>query len=167
VKNRKIVYCGLVAAVYATLTVALAPISFGAVQVRVAEALCLLPFWWPETVWGLLVGCLISNAVGMSLGVSTVLDLIVGPIMTLAAGWLTSKCHNKFLAPIPPIILNAVGIGAVIAWTGVPSEMFWWMLAWTASTVGLGELIACGGVGLALLAVLKKAEKYFPQTKRK
>ena len=94
---KKIALSGMIAALYVTLTVALSPISFGPVQFRVAEALTLLPFFMPEAIPGLFVGCFLSNLAG-GFGL---IDIIVGSGATLFAAWLTSKMPNIWLAALP------------------------------------------------------------------
>ena len=82
---RRIALAAVTAALYAGLTMALAPISFGVVQFRVAEALTLLPFIMPEAVPGLFVGCLLANF----LGGFGIIDVVFGSAATLAAACLT------------------------------------------------------------------------------
>ena len=76
---RKLVRCGVVAAIYVVLCMALQPLSYGAVQVRVAEALCLLPVFGAEYIAGVVLGCFLANLLG-----STIVDVIFG---TLATRW--------------------------------------------------------------------------------
>ena len=95
----RLVRCAVIAAVYVVVCLALAPFSYGAVQVRVAEALCLLPFLFPETAWGLGVGCLIANLFSPY----GVLDIVVGSLATLIAALITSRCRNVWLAALPPV----------------------------------------------------------------
>ena len=86
--------------------------DLGVVQCRFSEALCVLPFFFPETVWGLFAGCLITNI----LSPYGLLDLIVGSLATLIAALLTARCRKKWLAPLPPVVLNTLLVGAVIAY---------------------------------------------------
>ena len=76
----------VVAAAYAALTVALAPISYGAVQFRVSEALTVLPFLMPFTAWGLFAGCILAN-----LYTGSVVDILFGSLATLLAALLTAR----------------------------------------------------------------------------
>ena len=92
----------MIAALYAALTIALAPISFGPVQFRVAEALTLLPFFMPEAIPGLFIGCLLANFTG-GFGI---IDIVFGSAATLLAAWLTYEMPNMWLAAIPPVIVN-------------------------------------------------------------
>ncbi|MCL2080744.1 MAG: QueT transporter family protein [Oscillospiraceae bacterium] len=146
----------LLAAIYAALTLALAPISFGQFQIRVSEAMTVLPFFFPEAVPALFVGCLLANLLGTLMGVSLgVLDIVFGSLATLLAAYLTSKCKKLWLAPLPPVVINAVVIGALLAYTLTPEAgaagfpMF-------AGSVGLGQVAACYGLGIPLLLAVKK-----------
>ncbi len=100
--NRKktdfLVHGALIAAVYVALTMMFAPISFGPVQFRISEALCILPFFTPAAVPGLFLGCLISNL----LGTAVLMDVICGSIATLigAAGSYALR-HHKRLVCLP------------------------------------------------------------------
>jgi len=104
VTTKQITRAALVAGLYAVLTIVLAPISYGAVQVRVADALAVLPYIFPETAVGLFVGCIIANMIG-GYGV---LDIVFGGLSTLVAGVLTALMPNKWLAPLPPVIIVAL-----------------------------------------------------------
>ena len=134
-----------VGAAYAVLSLfsSVFSLTFGVVQCRFSEALCVLPFFFPETVWGLFAGCLITNL----LSPYGLLDLIVGSLATLIAALLTARCRKKWLAPLPPVVLNTLLVGAVIAYeeTGL-----------NGLTVGAGEAIACYGLGMLLLWQLPK-----------
>lgn len=109
-----LIRCAAVAALYFCLTVVLAPISYGVVQFRLSEALTLLPFLYPEATVGLVIGCAFAN-ITSPFGV---LDIIVGSVVTGVAGYLTSKIKNIWLAPLPPIILNALLLPVVWAIMG-------------------------------------------------
>ena len=119
-----------------------------------SEALCVLPFFLPETAWGLGVGCLIANL----LSPYGVLDIVVGSAATLLAALLTARCQKKWLAPLPPVIANTVLIGLVLAYEQAgTSAAFWPTYAFNALTVGLGEAVACYGLGGLLLWRLDKS----------
>lgn len=156
--TRELTLAALVAALYAVMSYFgnIFGLTFGAVQCRFAEALCVLPFVFPCTVPGLFVGCLITNLM------STVgpLDMVFGSMATLLAAIWTARMPNRYLAPLPPVICNGIIIGAMIAWyeTGF-GPGFWTMFGWNAITVAIGETIACYGLGGLLLSVLEK----FPQ----
>ena len=107
---KHIAFAGIIGAIYALLTLVLAPISYGVHQVRISEALTVLPFLNPFAAIGLFVGCLIANIFGGH-GIQ---DILFGSFFTLIAGYLTyftSKIKSKklgmALAPLPPVIINA------------------------------------------------------------
>ncbi len=145
----------LIAALYTVLTLAIAPLSSGAIQLRVSEALCILPWLFPAAVPGLFVGCLISNLI---MG-APFLDVAVGSLTTLLAAYLTLRLKNAklshYLAPLPAIILNAIFVGAVV-WYLYSPDMF---LPLVMVYVGLGQIGACYVLGMPLLFILKKMKK--------
>ena len=149
----------MIAAVYVVLTLVFAPISYGEVQVRVSEALTVLPFFTPAAVPGLFVGCLIANILGGAI----LPDIIFGSIATLlgAFGTYLLRKKNRFLAPIPPIVANTVIVPFVLYYGyGVNLPIPFMML-----TVGAGEVISCGVLGLIAQTVLMKYRKVlFGQT---
>ena len=101
----------IIAALYAALTLLLAPISYGEVQIRIAEALTLLPVLMPEAVPALVIGCLIANI----LGGCTVLDIVFGSLATLLAALCTRALRRNLLAASAmPVIFNGLIVGAVV-----------------------------------------------------
>ena len=144
---------GVIAALYAALTI-LIPGGSGVIQVRVSEIMTVLPFFTPAAIPGLFVGCLISNFV---VGAGIV-DLIFGSMATLIAAYLTYKMPKKYFAPLPPVVVNALIVGAELAFIyKVP-------LFSTIFFVGVGELIACYALGYPFLLALEKYKvKLFKQ----
>lgn len=141
------VQAGLIGALYAVLTIAFAPISYGQIQVRISEALTILPFFTPAAIPGLFVGCLIANIYG---GLGPV-DIIFGSLATLIAALMTYFIRKyKYIAPLPAVIINGIVVGIILNVVYdlplIPS-MLW---------VALGEAIACYGLGLPLLLSLQK-----------
>lgn len=149
---RQISLQAMVAAIYTALTLLLQPISFGPLQCRISEALTVLPFLFPSTVWGLSVGCFVSNVIG---GTGP-LDVIFGTLATAAAGFCTAKVSSKWLAPLWPVVFNALIIGAVLAKT-VSQPAFASAFPLFALEVGIGEAVSCFGLGLPLLLLLRKS----------
>lgn len=153
--TRQLATAGIIAAIYTVLSLfaSVFGIAYGPIQCRFSEALTVLPFLMPEAIPGLFIGCLVTNLM------STVgpLDIIFGSLATLIAAVWTRKMPNKWLAPLPPVLCNAVIIGAMIAWYEVGfTSAFWASFAFNAFTVGLGEAIACYVLGLLLLQVMEK-----------
>lgn len=145
---RVVIKIGLIAAVYAGLTIALAPLSYNFVQLRVSESLTILPFIMPESVLGLFIGCIIANIYG-GLGIY---DIVFGSLATLIAAYLTRKMPSKWLAPLPPVVINAVVIG--LMWSYFSDLPFYL----TAGYVALGQIGACYFLGLPLLFFLEKTK---------
>lgn len=143
----------LIAALYVVLTMVFAPFSFREMQVRVSEALTILPAFTPAAVPGLFIGCLLANL----LGGAAVPDVIFGSLATLIGAFFTWKLRNKhpFLAPVPPILSNMLIIPFVLRYAyGVPMAIPFMML-----TVGFGEVLSCGVLGMLLYYALKKSQK--------
>ena len=105
----------MIAAVYAAATLLLPVPQYGGVQFRVAEAMTLLPFLFPEAIPGLVVGCFLANFLGSPM----MLDWLFGTLATLLAALMTRRMPNEWLAALPPVLCNAVIIGAEIAWFAV------------------------------------------------
>ena len=153
--TKQLATAGIIAAIYAVLSLfsSVFGIAYGPIQCRFSEALTVLPFFLPEAIPGLFIGCLVSNLM------STVgpLDLIFGSLATLLAALWTRRMPNKYLAPLPPVICNALIIGAMIAWYEVGfTSAFWGMFVFNALTVGIGEAIACYVLGLLLMRALSR-----------
>lgn len=152
-KNAKtayfLAYAAAIAATYVVLTVIFAPISFGPVQFRISEALCILPFFTPAAVPGVFVGCFLSNL----LYAAAPLDVVFGSLATLI-GALGSYAlrKNKWMVCIPPILSNTVIIPWVLRYAyGSPI-----MIPFAMVTVGIGEILAIGVLGNLLLVVLER-----------
>lgn len=143
---QKIAFSALIAALYAGLTLALAPISYGPVQFRVAEALTLLPFCMAEAIPGLFIGCMIANFWG-GFGL---LDVVFGSTATLAAAWLTYKTPSLWLAAVPPVIVNAVVVGGYL---GVITET---PLYLSMGYIGLSQAAVCFVLGIPLCKIIYK-----------
>ncbi len=157
--TKRLVRCALIAAVYTVLCLALAPFSYGAVQVRLAEVLCLLPVFGPEYIVGVTLGCFLSNLLG-----STIIDVVFGTLATLLACVVTYKLRNlrvgkaklAIAASIPPILFNAVIVGAfVITFFFSDGVVTLPIALWNAVTVGIGEVISCGILGVALVWLIE------------
>lgn len=162
--TRSLTSAAMIAALYTVMTVALAPLSYGMVQVRVSEALTLLPAFSPAAVWGVSVGCLISNIIGLATGANILgaLDILFGTAATLAAA-LLSRALRRFrlgglpvLSAVPPVLANALVVGAELYWVSTPGAgpgAFLIQVLW----VGFGEMCACFFMGLPLCWLLQRS----------
>ena len=156
----------IVGAAYAVLTMALAPISYGAIQLRVSEVLCILPYFMPCTAWGLFIGCAAANLL-----TGNIFDIIFGSLAPLAAALLTAaigkRKHtlaNSTLACLMPVVFNALVVGAVItaAYEGMNLFQHFGVFAMNAAYVGLGEAIVLYVLGLPLMRYLP-GKKFFKE----
>lgn len=155
--TKRLVRAAMVAAIYVVLCLVLAPFSYGAVQVRLAEMLCLLPVFGAEYIVAVTLGCFLANLLG-----STLVDVVFGTAATLVACLVTyavRKIRVGSLAipsAIPPIVSNAVIVGALeltFFLPGVTGTVA--LAAWNALTVGIGEVISCGILGVALVKLIE------------
>ena len=157
IKTKRLTHAAIIAALYVVLTYAsnMFGMASGPIQIRISEALTILPYFTPAAIPGLFIGCLSANLM-MGAGV---LDIIVGSIATLlgAIGTYLLRNKSKYLAPISPIAANMLIVPCVLICAGASGA--WWYLA---LTVGAGELVSCGILGIILLnALRKKADKIF------
>ena len=151
--TRQLATAGIIAGIYTALTLLLPIPQYQGVQLRVAEAMTVLPFLFPEAIPGLAIGCFLANLLGSPI----VLDWVFGTLATLLAAVWTSRTKNRWLAPLPPVICNAVIVGAEIAYfVTQDGGAFWPAYALNAFTVGLGEAVACYVLGSLLLRVLER-----------
>ena len=152
--TRRLALAGLTAAIYAAATLILPIPQYMGVQFRAAEALTVLPFLFPEAIPGLAVGCFLANLLGSPI----MLDWVFGTLATLLAALWSRRMPNLYLAALPPVVCNAVIVGAEIAWFTVQSGegAFWPAYGLSALTVGLGEVAACYLLGVPLANILGK-----------
>lgn len=152
-KNKRILYmtqAAMIAAIYVVLTVLFTPFGFGEIQVRIAEALTILPFFTPAAIPGLFIGCFIGNVIGGAI----LPDIIFGSLATLIGAFFTYllRKQSKYLSPLPPIISNTIIVPLILRYAYcVPLPIPFMML-----TVGIGEIISCGVLGVILLSALQK-----------
>ncbi len=143
---RSMAVSAMIAAAYAALTIAFASISFLPLQARVSEMLTVLPFVTPLAVPGLFLGCIIANLLG-GFGVH---DVVFGSLATLLAAWLTRRMPAAWLAPLPPIVVNALIVPAYLQlFFGLP----YWLMA---LQIAAGQTIACYGLGYPFLIFIRR-----------
>mgnify|MGYP004461806571 FL=1 len=167
INTRNLITAAVVGALYAVLTMVLAPISYGALQFRVSEVLCILPFFMPSTAWGLFVGCIVANL----MSTAGVLDVVFGSLATLITCLCIARCGKmgntlkaRLLACFMPVIWNGLIVGATltIALAGLnPLTHFGAFLVF-AGEVALGELGVMYLIGLPLMTYLPK-QRFFSE----
>ena len=155
-KSKKLVFicqAAVIAALYVVLTYVFSAFASGVIQVRVSEALTILPAFTPAAIPGLVIGCLLSN----TLTGCVLLDIIFGSVATLigALGSYALRRHT-WLVPIPPIVSNMIIVPFVLRFAYGATDAFPFMIA----TVGAGEIISCYLLGMILYGALKKAVSY-------
>lgn len=140
----------MIAAIYVILTIVFQPFGFGEVQVRIAEALTILPVFTPAAIPGLFVGCFIGNVVGGAI----LPDIVFGSLATLIGACFTYmlRDQSKYLAPLPPILANTIVVPFVLRYAyGIALPIPFMML-----TVGVGEILSCGVLGMVVYTALQK-----------
>ena len=171
-RNKKVLFivqAAMVAAIYVALTLisSAAGLASGTIQVRISEALCILPVFMPAAIPGLWLGCFLANLLTGGI----LLDVVCGSIATLigAVGTYLLRRH-KLLCTWPPVIANMIivpfvlryGYGFVTEYNGID-----WSIPFNAITVGIGEIITCVAMGGVLLRVLLRYRNViFPQESR-
>ena len=152
-KNTNILFlthAAVIAALYVVLTFIASAlgISSGVIQIRFSEALTVLPYFTPAAIPGLFIGCLLANI----LTGAAIPDIVFGSLATLIGAVFTRKLRKyKWLAPVPPILANALTIPFVLLWA-YSIKPLWFSFI----TVTIGEVISCGILGMLLLFTLKK-----------
>lgn len=147
----------LIAAIYIILVLIqmlpfpIMSLTFGPIQLRIAEGLALLPLVESAAIPGLFVGCLISNLLLTPYAGFGLVDIIGGSLVTLVAAYLTSKMKSKAMGIIPPVLLNGLIISIWVSYfTKVPYLL-------TVLGIGIGEFISVAVFGNIILSVYKKA----------
>ena len=146
---------GMIAAIYVALTMlsALIGLSSGAIQLRLSEAMCLLPLIFPEAIVGLTLGCALANFITGC----AIWDIVFGSVATLIGAigaYLLKRLPEKyeFVATIPTVLANAVIVPFVLRWAYGIEDGYWFLFM----TVGIGEALSAGILGTFLYKNLKK-----------
>ena len=164
-KTNKISKQAMIAALYTVIGFVMAPLSFGTVQARVSEALTLLPVFGITNVWGISMGCFLTNLTGLATGANILgsLDIIFGTAATLTAGLLTYLFRNirfkglPILSALPPVIINAVVVGWELC---IMLNGSFHPVIFTAQavSVAVGQIISCG-IGLFLVRIIENNKR--------
>ncbi len=152
-KERKTLFmtqAAMIAAVYVVLTVMFAPIAFGQVQIRIAEALTILPVFTPAAIPGLFIGCMIGNILGGAL----LPDILLGSLATLIGAFSTYmlRRQSKYLLILPPIIANTLIVPLILRY----AYSFLLPIPVLMMTVGIGETLSCGVLGMVVYTAFQK-----------
>lgn len=153
-KTKNVVTAGVIASLYVVLTLISAAmgLSGNVIQLRLSEALTVLPYFTPAAIPGLFIGCLIANILTGAIAV----DVICGSLATLIGAIGTYMLRKyKYLVSIPPVIANMIIVPLVLKYAYHLDEAFWYMMV----TVGIGEIICCCILGNLLLFSAEKAIK--------
>ena len=145
----KMVRIAMIAAIYTALSLALAPFTYGNIQVRIAEALTLLPLIYQPSIWGVTLGCFLTNLIGAIMGFNPtgIMDSVIGTTATLLAALCTYKFRDRKVGNVPvlsilmPVIFNFFFIGAELGYLLFPDNMITGSLICGAE-VAVGELIS-------------------------
>ena len=152
--TRQIALNGIVAGLYATITILTASFAYGNIQFRISEALMMLLLFEPHLTIGLTIGCLIANL----FSTVSVLDIVIGTAATLLACLLTTRIKKPWLAPLPTILVNAVMVGAMLSAVLMPASEFWKGLAVFGAEVGAGEAVVLYILGIPLYQFIRKTK---------
>lgn len=139
-------------------------LTFGAVQIRFAEALTVLPFLFPATAPGLMIGCFITNL----LSPYGIADIVFGTLATAIAAALTARMPRWYLAALPPILVNLIILTPMWSWAqaGALNSAFFAALGFNAVTFLIGEVLACYVLGTLLLRTLPRVPVLKPYMKQ-
>ena len=161
-KTKKLITAAVTGALYAALTMLLAPVSYGPVQFRASEALCVLPYFAPYTAWGLFFGCAAANL----LSTAGIFDIVFGSAATLISCLVIAAVgrrgrddvKSRVMAVLSPVIINGIIVGATLtkAMSGLSVLKNFGAFLIYAGQVALGELAVMFVLGLPLMSWLKK-----------
>ena len=165
-KTKKFADIAMIAAVYTVLTLVLAPLSYGNLQVRVSEALTMLPLVYEPSILGVTLGCFLANLIGAMTGLNPTgyIDAIIGTMATFGAAYCTWKFRNVRVRKLPllsilmPVIWNFVFVGAELGYLFMPNNLLVGTRV-NGTWVALGEVIAVIG-GFILIRVLDKRKVF-------
>ncbi|HIT90508.1 MAG TPA: QueT transporter family protein [Candidatus Merdenecus merdavium] len=150
------IQAALIAAIYVVLTMMVGSFGSGQIQLRISEALTVLPYFTPAAIPGLFIGCLIAN----TLAGNILIDIVFGSLATLAAALLSySLRKHKYLVCVPPIVINMIVVPFVLHYGyQIPLPIPFLML-----TIGIGQVLSCGVLGNILLKALEMSRKHIFQ----
>lgn len=158
-KTKRLVRAALIAGIYVALCVVIQPLAYGPVQLRFSEALTILPVFTADAVWAVTVGCFLANLFSMSPW-----DMLLGTLATLIAALLTRRLRRvrtksglPWAACLPPIFVNMLIVGPEITFLFMPETASAAVLLFNMATVGIGQAVCAGALGLALARAVDKS----------
>ena len=166
-KTKKTALLAMIAALYTAVSLILAPFSFAGIQVRVAEALTMLPVIMPGSIYAVTLGCFLTNLIGALSGANILgfFDVFAGTLTTFVAAVTSYKLAKYKIkghciySTLPPIFLNALVIGIELTFVLAPGNKFLWPFFWLMFfQVACGQFIAVFILGLPLINKLKDRE---------
>lgn len=149
--TKRLVRAALIAGIYVALCLVQHPLAYGPVQFRVSEALTLLPIFTPDAVWAVTVGCFLSNLFSMSPW-----DMLFGTLATRRLRHVRTR-GLPLAAAVPPVLINAVVVGLEITYIFMPETASIPVLLFNMLTVGAGQAVCAGGLGLVLVRTVEKS----------
>lgn len=163
-KTKTFTKVAMIAAVYTVVTLVLAPVSYGNIQVRLSECLTMLPMIYEPSIPGVTLGCFLSNLIGAMTGMNPTgyIDAVIGTLATFGAAWCTWKFRNVTVGRVPvlsilmPVVWNFFLVGAELGFLFMPERPVFGMLV-NGAWVAVGELI-CVVLGYILVGALKKTK---------
>ena len=163
-KNNALVFArvAMIAAIYTVVSLALAPITYGNIQIRIAEALTLLPLIYKPSIYGVTLGCFLTNLIGAMMGVNPtgMIDAVIGTLATFLAAWCTYALREKTVKGVPvlsilmPVVFNFFFVGAELSFLFFEGNRIVGMLI-MGTEVAIGELVSVI-VGWFLTKVLQR-----------
>lgn len=168
IDNKVIARAALIASLYFVLTAFVPAVSYGPLQIRISEALTLLPALMPVSATaGLFIGCFLANLYGMMLSITGIYDVVFGSLATLIAALLTTKIKRRLFLPVPTITVNAVVVSLYIWQYFADSLKVEWLKSlnpilrylFTVTSIGVGEAVVTYVLGLPLFYALEKQLK--------
>lgn len=162
--SRRIAVISMIAAVYVVLVLILPWLSYGPIQVRIAEALTILPVITPVAIWGVALGCFVANLIGWLTGANPIgaIDTVFGTAASIIAGIITYRLRGYRIGGLPilsalsPVLVNAIIVGAQLTVIYYPGNFNLVTFGTFAMWVGLGQVIACMALGLPLLKAFER-----------
>jgi len=160
----RLVVISLISAIYTVVSLLGATLSFSNIQVRFAEILCLLPILFPWAIWGVTLGCFLTNLLGVILSVNALgfIDMIFGTLATFIAAYLTYRWRNvrikniPFLSALAPVLINGLIIGLELTYVFGNGDLTLFPIF--AIEVAIGEIIACMIFGIPIIMKLEHSK---------